>query len=311
MRNIPGTDLAVHPLCLGANVFGWTADEPESFAVLDAYRTAGGNFVDTADGYSQWVAGNRGGESEEIIGRWMARRGNRDAIVLATKVGSKGDRKGLGADNVRVATEESLQRLQTDRIDLLYTHRDDEVTPPEETMGALDELVREGKVRHVAASNVSPARLEAALEASAREGLVRYVALQPHYNLVERDYEDGLADVCRRHDLGCLPYFALAKGFLTGKYRPGADVVESQRAQGARAYLDERGERVLGVLDAAAAAHDVPVAAVSLAWLAARPTVVAPIASARTPAQLAELLAMIDVALTADELRALDEAGAG
>jgi aryl-alcohol dehydrogenase-like predicted oxidoreductase len=311
MRNIPGTDLAVHPLCLGANVFGWTADEPESFAVLDAYKAAGGNFVDTADGYSQWVAGNRGGESEEIIGRWMARRGNRDAIVLATKVGSKGDRKGLGADNVRVATEESLQRLQTDRIDLLYTHRDDEVTAPEETMGALDELVREGKVRHVAASNVSPARLEAALEASAREGLVRYVALQPHYNLVERAYEDGLADVCRRHDLGCLPYFALAKGFLTGKYRPGADGVESQRAQGARAYLDERGERVLGALDAAAAAHDVPVAAVSLAWLAARPTVVAPIASSRTSAQLAELLAMTDVALREDEVRALDEAGAG
>ena len=311
MRNIPGTDLAVHPLCLGGNVFGWTADEPESFAVLDAYRAAGGNFVDTADGYSQWVAGNRGGESEEIIGRWMARRGNRDAIVLATKVGSKGDRKGLGADNVRVATEESLRRLQTDRIDLLYTHRDDEVTPPEETMGALDELVREGKVRHVAASNVSPARLEAALEASAREGLVRYVALQPHYNLVERGYEDGLADVCRRHDLGCLPYYALAKGFLTGKYRPGADGVESQRAQGARAYLDERGERVLDALDEAAAAHDVPVAAVSLAWLAARPTVVSPIASARTPAQLAELLAMTDVVLREDEMRALDAAGAG
>jgi aryl-alcohol dehydrogenase-like predicted oxidoreductase len=310
MRNIPGTDLVVHPLCLGANVFGWTADELESFAVLDAYKAAGGNFVDTADGYSQWVAGNRGGESEEIIGRWMARRGNRDAIVLATKVGSKGDRKGLGADNVRVATEESLQRLQTDRIDLLYTHRDDEVTPPEETMGALDELVREGKVRHVAASNVSPARLEAALEASARERLARYVALQPHYNLVERGYEDGLADVCRRHDLGCLPYYALAKGFLTGKYRPGADGVESQRSQGARAYLDERGERVLDALDAAAAAHDVPVAAVSLAWLAARPTVVAPIASARTPAQLAELLAMTDVVLREDEVRALDAAGA-
>jgi aryl-alcohol dehydrogenase-like predicted oxidoreductase len=311
MRNIPGTDLAVHPLCLGANVFGWTADESESFAVLDAYKAAGGNFVDTADGYSQWVAGNRGGESEEIIGRWMAKRGNRDAIVLATKVGSKRDRKGLTADNVRVATEESLARLQTDRIDLLYTHRDDEVTPPEETMGALDELVREGKVRHVAASNVSPARLEAALEASARERLVRYVALQPHYNLVERDYEDGLADVCRRNDLGCLPYYALAKGFLTGKYRPGADGVRSQRAQGARAYLGERGERVLAALDAAAAAHDVPVAAVSLAWLAARPTVVAPIASARTPAQLAELLAMTDVALRDDELSALDAAGAG
>jgi aryl-alcohol dehydrogenase-like predicted oxidoreductase len=311
MRNIPRTDLAVHPLCLGANVFGWTADEPESFAVLDAYKAAGGNFVDTADGYSQWVAGNHGGESEEIIGRWMAKRGNRDAIVLATKVGSKHDRKGLTAGNVRAAAEESLRRLQTDRIDLLYTHRDDEVTPPEETLGALDALVREGKVRHVAASNVSPARLEDALAASEREGLVRYVALQPHYNLVERDYEDGLADVCRRHDLGCLPYYALAKGFLTGKYRPGADGVESQRAEGARAYLDGRGERVLAALDAAAAAHDVPVAAVSLAWLAGRPTVVAPIASARTPAQLAELMAMTELELTADEARALDEAGAG
>ena len=158
----------MHPLCLGANVFGWTADEAESFAVLDAYADAGGNFVDTADGYSQWVPGNRGGESEEIIGRWMARRGNRDAIVLATKVGSKLDRKGLAAENVRVATEESLRRLQTDRIDLLYTHRDDEVTPPEETLGALDELVREGKVRHIAASNVSPERLEAAHARPAR-----------------------------------------------------------------------------------------------------------------------------------------------
>jgi aryl-alcohol dehydrogenase-like predicted oxidoreductase len=184
MRNIPGTDVAVHPLCLGANVFGWTADEPESFAVLDAYRAAGGNFVDTADGYSQWVPGNRGGESEEIIGRWMVKRGTRDAIVLATKVGSKHDRKGLTADNVRAATEESLRRLQTDRIDLLYTHRDDEVTPPEETLAELDALVREGKVRHVAASNVSPERLEAAMQASERAGLVRYVALQPHYNLL-------------------------------------------------------------------------------------------------------------------------------
>jgi aryl-alcohol dehydrogenase-like predicted oxidoreductase len=310
MRNIPSTDVSVHPLCLGANVFGWTADEAESCAVLDAYADAGGNFVDTADGYSQWVPGHSGGESEEIIGRWMAARGNRDAIVLATKVGAKADRKGLGAGNVRTATEESLRRLQTDHIDLLYTHRDDQVTPPEETLGALDELVREGKVRHIAASNVSPHRLEAAIEASAREGLVRYVALQPHYNLVERDYENGLADVCRRHDLGCLPYYALAKGFLTGKYRPGAAAVESPRAQGAGAYLAARGKRVLAALDAVAGARDVPLAAVSLAWLAAQPTVVSPIASARTPQQLAELMAMADLELSAGELQALDAAGA-
>ena len=166
MRNIPSTDLRVHPLCLGGNVFGWTADEAESFAVLDAYAAAGGNFVDTADGYSQWVPGHRGGESEEILGRWMAARGNREEIVVATKVGSKSDRKGLAAANVRAATDESLQRLQTDRIDLLYTHRDDEVTAPEETLAALDELVHEGKVLHVAASNVSPARLEEVQRAS-------------------------------------------------------------------------------------------------------------------------------------------------
>ena len=251
-----------------------------------------------------------GGESEEIIGRWMAKRGTRDAIVLATKVGSMRDRKGLTAQNVRVATEASLRRLQTDRIDLLYTHRDDEVTPPEETLAELDALVREGKVRHVAASNVSPERLEAAMQVSEREGLARYVALQPHYNLVERGYENGLADVCRRHDLGCVPFFALAEGFLTGKYRTGADDVSSERAQAAGAYLDERGERVLAALDAAAAAHDVPVAGASLAWLAAQPTVVSPIASARTPAQLAELMAMTDLELTADELRALDAASA-
>ena len=228
----------------------------------------------------------------------MAKRGTRDAIVLATKVGSKSDRKGLTAENVRVATEESLRRLQTDRIDLLYTHRDDEVTPPEETLAELDALVREGKVRHVAASNVSPERLEAAMAASEREGLVRYVALQPHYNLVERGYENGLADVCRRHDLGCLPYFALAKGFLTGKYRPGADE-RPQRARAGRRRLPRRARRArAAALDAAAAAHDVPVAAASLAWLAAQPTVVSPIASARTPAQLAELMAMTDLELT-------------
>ena len=257
------------------------------------------------------MPGNRGGECEEIIGRWMAKRGNRDAIVVATKVGSKRDRKGLTADNVRVATEESLRRLQTDRIDLLYTHRDDEVTPPEETLAALDELVREGKVRHVAASNVSPARLEAAMEASEREGLVRYVALQPHYNLVERDYENGLADVCRRHDLGCLPYYALAKGFLTGKYRPGADERPEparagrrrlpRRARRARARRPRRGGR--------RARRPGRGGEPGLAGRAARPSSPRSPAPAR-PAQLAELMAMADLELSADELRALDDASA-
>ena len=184
----------------------------------------------------------------------MAARGNRDAIVLATRSARSPTARGSRPTTSARATEESLQRLQTDRIDLYYTHRDDKVTPPEETLGALDELVREGKVRHIAASNDSPERMEAAMERQRARGLVRYVALQPHYNLVERDYENGLADVCRRHDLGCMPYYALAMGFLTGKYRPGADAVESQRAQGAGAYLDERGERVLAALDAVAGA---------------------------------------------------------
>ena len=202
MRNIPSTDLAVHPLCLGGNVFGWTADEAESFAVLDAYAAAGGNFVDTADGYS------RGSPATAAASRRRSSAAGWPRAATATRSSSRprsarrATARAWRADNVRVATEESLRRLQTDRIDLLYTHRDDEVTPPEETLGAFDELVREGKVRHVAASNFSPGRLAEALAASAREGLVRYVALQPHYNLVERDYEDGLADVCRRHDLG-------------------------------------------------------------------------------------------------------------
>ena len=310
MRNIPSTDLSVHPLCLGGNVFGWTADEAESFAVLDAYAEAGGNFVDTADGYSQWVPGHRGGESEEIVGRWMAARGNRDAIVLATKVGSKSDRKGLAADNVRTATEESLQRLQTDHIDLLYTHRDDEVTAPEETLGALDELVREGKVRHIAASNVSPERLEAAMPPARARGSRATSPCSRTTTSSSATTRTGwptcagatTSAACRT------TRWPWASSPASTARAPTAS--SSQRAKGAGAYLDERGERVLGALDAVAGAHDAPVAAVSLAWLAAQPTVVAPIASARTPEQLAELMAMADLELSADELGALDAASA-
>lgn len=311
MRNLGSSDLSVFPLCLGGNVFGWTADRAASFDVLDAYAAAGGNFVDTADSYSAWVPGNQGGESETIIGDWMATRGNRDQIVVATKVGQKPDRAGLSAETIRAAAEDSLRRLQTDRIDLYYAHIDDQSVPLEETLGAFDALVREGKVRYVGASNSTAARLAEALEVSRREGLVSYVAVQPHYNLVERDeYEGELAALCVREGIGCVPYFALAKGFLTGKYRPGGDDVDSPRAERARAYLDGRGERVLAALDEVAAAHGVPVAAVSLAWAAAQPGVVAPIASARTAEQLAELLPMAELELSADELRRLDEASA-
>ena len=305
MARLGRTDLDIFPLCLGGNVFGWSANEQESCAVLDAYAAAGGNFIDTADSYSAWVPGHVGGESETIIGRWMAARGARSRTIVATKVGRLPGRLGLAPKNIRAAAEDSLRRLGVDRIDLYYAHADDPETPIDESLRAFDALVREGKVRHIAASNFTAPRLSEALAISARDGLARYVALQPHYNLVHRnEYEGPLSDVCAREGLACLPYFALAKGFLTGKYRPGV-TVESVRAEGARAYLDDRGRRILSVLDEVAAAHDVSVAAVSLAWLLAQPTVAAPIASARTVTQLAELLPVATLRLTGDEVRRL------
>jgi aryl-alcohol dehydrogenase-like predicted oxidoreductase len=308
MPRLGRTDLDIFPLCLGGNVFGWTADERDSFAILDAYAAAGGNFVDTADSYSAWVPGHVGGESETIIGRWMAARGVRNKMVIATKVGRCPGRLGLAPQNIRVAAEASLKRLAVDRIDLYYAHADDPETPMEESLREFDALVREGKVRHVAASNFSAPRLAESLAISKREGFARYVALQPHYNLVVRDeYEGPLADLCAREGVACLPYFALAKGFLTGKYRPDT-AVQSARAKAARAYLDERGQRVLTALDDVAAAHRTSVAAVSLAWLLNRPTVVAPIASARTVAQLNELMPLATLKLTANEMQRLDDA---
>ena len=305
------TDLDVHPLCLGGNVFGWTADEETSFAVLDDYARAGGNFVDTADSYSAWAPGHEGGESETVIGRWLAARGNRDEMVIATKVGRLEGLKDLRADTIRKAADDSLRRLQTDRIDLYYAHGDDNPEIPlEETLGAFDELVRAGKVRYIAASNYDVPRLNEALEVSRRDGLAEYVALQPQYNLVERDYEDGLATLCADEGLACLPYFSLAMGFLTGKYRPGGPDVDSPRAGGASKYLDERGVAVLEALDDVAAAHGTSPAAVALAWLREQLTVAAPIASARTPEQLAELLPMVELRLEPDELERLTAAGA-
>jgi len=308
MARLGRTDLDIFPLCFGGNVFGWTADERESFAVLDAYAGAGGNFIDTADSYSAWVKGHVGGESETIIGRWMAARGVRNKMVIATKVGRCPGRLGLAPKNIREGAEASLKRLAVDRIDLYYAHADDPATPIEESMREFDALVREGKVRYVAASNFTASRLAEALAISKREGLTSYVALQPHYNLVVRDeYEGALSDLCAREGLACLPYFALAKGFLTGKYRPGA-AVQSARAKGAQEYVNEHGQRVLSALDEIAAAHDAPVAAVSLAWLLAKPTVAASIASARTVAQLDELIPMATLKLNAEDIRRLDAA---
>ncbi|MFG2573729.1 aldo/keto reductase [Streptomyces sp. NPDC048481] len=311
LRTLGSSDLEVFPLALGGNVFGWTADETASFAVLDAYAAAGGNFVDTADSYSAWADGNSGGESETVIGRWVKARGNRDDVVIATKVSQHPEFPGLSADNIKAAADASLRRLGTDRIDLYYTHFDKTEVPVEEIVGALDELVRAGKVRHIAASNISPERLQESLEFSDREGLARYVVLQPHYNLVSRDtYEGRLQDVAARFGLAAVPYYALASGFLTGKYRPGT-TVRSARSGGAAKYLDtERGRRVLSALDEVAAAHDAEVATVALAWLAAQPTVAAPIASARTAEQLPALLALADLELTTTELDALTRASA-
>ncbi|NEY35301.1 aldo/keto reductase [Streptomyces sp. PRKS01-65] len=311
LRKLGFSDLEVFPLSLGGNVFGWTADEAASFAVLDAYTAAGGNFVDTADSYSAWAEGNSGGESETIIGKWLKARGNRADVVIATKVSQHPEYQGLSAANIKAAADASLRRLGTDYIDLYYTHFDKPEVPVEEIVGALDELVRAGKVRYVAASNISAERLRASLEFSEREGFARYVALQPHYNLVSRGtYEGELQEVAERAGLAAVPYSALASGFLTGKYRPGT-TVDSARAEGAAQHLgSERGQRVLAALDEIARAHDAPVATVALAWLAARPTVVAPIASARTVEQLPALLEVAELTLTADELARLTEASA-
>jgi aryl-alcohol dehydrogenase-like predicted oxidoreductase len=310
MAKVSSTDLDVYPLALGGNVFGWTANEEESFAVLDGYAAAGGNFIDTADGYSAWAPGNSGGESETILGRWIASRATRDRTIIATKVGKHPQFPGLSAKNIRAAAENSLKRLETEYIDLYYAHADDEQTPLEETLGAFDALIREGKVRYIAASNYTAPRLSKALEVSDREGFARYVALQQHYNLMERrQYEGELAGLVAREGLSSVPYFALASGFLTGKYRPGAKI-QSQRAQSAGSYLNDKGMKVLTALDEVAAAHNVAVATVALAWLSAQPTVVAPIASARTTEQLPDLLRVRDVQLSDVELRKLNEASA-
>jgi len=309
LMRLPGTDLDLFPLCLGGNVFGWSADEEASFAVLDAYVAAGGNVIDTADAYARWL-GHGGGESESVIGRWMQARGNRDQLLIATKVGKNEGLDNLRPETIRAACDLSLQRLQTDRIDLYYAHQDHD-----DDMGAaleaFDSLVRAGKVRHLAASNYSAARLTEALDLQAANGWAPYAALQPEYNLVARtEYETEYADLCVERGIGTLPYFGLARGYLTGKYRVGGATVESVRAGGAGVYADERGERVVDALEAIASGHGVRPAAVALAWLRTRPAVVAPIASARTPEQLADLLPMATLELTSDELARLESVSA-
>lgn len=300
------TGLDVFPICLGGNVFGWTADEQQSRDVLDAYTEAGGNFIDTANSYL-----TEHGRSEKIIGRWMADRRNRDRIVVATKVGGgKGKVRNLRADNIEREAHASLERLQIDRIDLYYAHFDDEHTPLEETVRAFDALVRTGIVRHIGASNYTPERLTAALDLQREHGLAEFTVLQPQYNLVEREFERTLLPVAENWDLAVLPYYALARGFLTGKYRPGGPNVDSPRAGAARVYLDRGGAAVLDALDQITEARNTTVAAVAIAWLRARPGVVAPIASARTTEQLDQILPAATLELTADEADMLSAATA-
>ncbi len=290
-------------------MFGWTLDEERSFEVLDAYVAAGGNFIDTADTYGRGGPGGAG-ESERIIGRWVAARGNTDKLVIATKVGMSPDLSGLSEATIRQAIEGSLERLGIDTVDLYYAHRDDPATPIAETLGAFGTLTREGKIRYAGASNYSAPRLSEALRISEREQMARYVALQPHYNLVERGgYEGELAALCEQNGLACFPYFGLARGFLTGKYSRDGVVPSGPRAAGVRdSYFNERGFAVLDALRQIAAAHDTTVAAVALAWLLAQPTVVAPIASATSPEQLAELLPAVGLVLSGEELEQLDSA---
>ena len=304
MITIADTDLVVHPLCLGSNIFGSNANEAESHAVMDAYFNHGGNFIDTADMYNQWVEGHVGGESETIIGSWMKARNNRQSMVIATKVSKMDTRPGLSAKNIFAACEESLNRLQTDYIDLYYSHEDDASVSLEETLGAYSQLIAEGKVRYIAASNFTPARLRESIKFSNDNNLPAYVAVQELYNLVDRTtYEGEMQQVVAELGISNLPFYGIARGFLTGKYRPGITEVDSKRAAGAREYANDKNYAVLAAMDVIAKEHNASLAAIALAWLRSNPTVSAPIASARTVGQLEEIIQVVE--LSPDEVQTL------
>ena len=316
MRTPGRTNLQVAALCLGGNTFGWTTDEQTSFAVLDAYVEGGGNFIDTADVYSSWVPAHEGGESEAVLGRWMSARKNRDHIVIATKLGSRMNndpkRQGLSRQYMLKAVEDSLQRLQTDYIDLYQAHRDDADTPLEETLATFNELVQQGKLRYIGASNYSAARLAVALQVSDQHGYARYQTLQPPYSLVNREeYERGLKQLCIGQGLGVITYSSLASGFLSGKYRPGQAMPSSPRAKGIQQrYMNEQGFRILEQVDRVAAAHNATPSQVSLAWILAQPGITAPIASATSVEQVRELLGAVSLKLTDEEMQSLDRVSA-
>ena len=303
MIKLSNTDLTLYPLCLGGNVFGYSADKENSEAVLSFYADNGGNFIDTADMYSQWAPGHIGGESESIIGNWMAKRSNRQKLIIATKVSKLDTRPGLKAANIKAACDESLKRLKSDYIDLYYAHQDDLNTPIEESLGAFDELIKAGKVRYIAASNFTPERLQESLDISKANGLSSYIASQDQYNLLDREYEKGLMPTIEKSGLSQIPFYGLARGFLTGKYRPGVSV-ESVRATGvANSYANDRGWKMLEKLDQIAREKNCSVAAVSLAWLRAQPTVATPIASATKLEQIKEIMPIVE--LSSQELQTL------
>lgn len=309
LRPLGRSGIDVAPLAFGGNVFGWTIDAPTSFTVLDAFVDAGLNLIDTADVYSAWVPGNQGGESETILGEWLRRSGRRDEVVIATKVAKWGPHRGLAPETIRAAADDSLRRLGIERIDLYQAHEDDPNVPLEDTLGAFARLIEAGKVRAIGASNYSAARLAEALETSRRHGLPRFESLQPEYNLVERHgYEAELEPLVRAEQVGVINYYALASGFLSGKYRSAADLGKSPRGQGVAKYLDARGLRILSALDAIAARHATTPAAVALAWLIARPGITAPIASATSVEQVHQLAAATRLSLSPADIAELDAA---
>jgi aryl-alcohol dehydrogenase-like predicted oxidoreductase len=309
MITIPQTELLVHPLCLGSNIFGSNADEAASHAVMDAYSSHAGNFIDTADMYNQWVEGHVGGESESVIGSWMKKRNNRQSMVIATKVSKMDTRPGLSAKNIFAACEESLNRLQTDYIDLYYSHADDESVSLEETLRAYAQLIAQGKVRYIAASNFTPARLRESIKFSEDNNIPAYVAVQDLYNLVDRkSYEGEMSQAVADLGISNIPFYGIARGFLSGKYRPGVTEVDSKRAAGAREYATDKNYAVLTVMDEVAKNHNVSLSAVALAWLRAQPSVSVPIASARTVEQVEEIVQVVE--LSSGEVEKLNRVSA-
>jgi aryl-alcohol dehydrogenase-like predicted oxidoreductase len=312
VRSIGNSDLKTFPIALGGNTFGWTSDRAESEKVLDAYAAAGGNFIDTADGYSAWAPGNSGGESESIIGGWLQSRGNRDSMLIATKAGTHPAFKGLAPATIAAAADASLQRLKTDRIDLYYAHFDDPAVPLVETLAAFEDLLKAGKIRHIGVSNYSAGRLAEWVRMAEENGFTQPVALQPHYNLVaRRNFEQTLAPLARAQGWAVFPYWSLASGFLTGKYRSAADAGASVRGAGAAQYFTEEGFGVIAALDSVASARGISVTTAALAWLLAKPGITAVLASARTVEQLPDLLAAAETVLAPEETAALDAASAG